>query len=139
MATGIERMSIDTNGIVRINGLNRPGVVHTDSTGALSTSQVIASEIASVSNSALPTALTGQTLNGVTLTSHPVGLSMSGGTISSKSLTIGNTLTLIGEDGSELDISTGGRLAPSAFTDTTNASKLHQRNPKRHTTTNRPQ
>ncbi len=43
---GAERMSISPAGLVTITGLNSAGVVHTDGTGALSTSQVVNADIA---------------------------------------------------------------------------------------------
>ena len=76
-----------------------------------------------ISLSQLPTVLTGHTYNGLTLTSASTGFTIAGGT-TSKTLTVNNTVNLAGVDSSTLNISTGGTLAASAFTDTTNASNI---------------
>jgi hypothetical protein len=53
--------------------------------------------------------------NSVTLTASAVGFTMAGGT-TSKTLTISNTLTLAGTDGSTLNIGVGGTLGSAAYT-----------------------
>lgn len=66
----------------------------------------------------LPTALTGKTYNALTLTSAATGFTVAGGT-TSKTLTVGNTLTLSGTDGSTLNVGGGGTLGTAAFTAST--------------------
>lgn len=60
-------------------------------------------------------ALTNKTYNGTNPTSLAVGFSIAGGT-TSKTLTVSNTLTLSGTDGSTLNIGGGGALGSAAFT-----------------------
>ena len=55
----------------------------------------------------------------LTLTKNTTGFSIAGGTTTSKTLTISNTLTLSGTDGSTLNISGGGTLGTAAFTAST--------------------
>lgn len=64
----------------------------------------------------LPTTLAGKTYNGLTLTSATTGFVVAGGT-TSKTLTISNTLTLSGTDGSTLNVGVGGTLGTAAYTD----------------------
>jgi hypothetical protein len=59
--------------------------------------------------------ITPTTVNGLTLSSQSVGFSIAGGS-TSKTLTISNTLTLVGTDSSTLNIGSGGTLGSSAFT-----------------------
>jgi hypothetical protein len=54
------------------------------------------------------------TINGLTLTALTQGFSIAGGT-TSKTLTVNNTITLAGTDGSTLNIGTGGTLGTGAF------------------------
>lgn len=54
------------------------------------------------------------TVNGVTLTSNPSGVLISGGT-SPKSLTLSNSVILAGTDGSTLNFGSGGTLGTNAF------------------------
>jgi hypothetical protein len=56
-------------------------------------------------------------INGLTLTSAATGFTVAGGT-TSKTLTISNTMTLAGTDGSTLNINSGGTLGSNAFTST---------------------
>ena len=76
-----------------------------------------------LNNSRLPTVLTGHTYNGLTNTSLSTGFTIAGGT-NSKTLTVNNTLAFSGVDGSTLNISNGGTLTTSAFTDTTDATNI---------------
>lgn len=63
----------------------------------------------------LPSALTGKTYNGLTLTANATGFSVSGGT-TAKTLAVSNNLTLAGTDGSTLNIGGGGTLGSAAYT-----------------------
>ena len=54
-------------------------------------------------------------INGLTITPNATGFSLAGGT-TSKTLTINNTLTFAGTDGSTLNIGAGGTLGSAAFT-----------------------
>lgn len=63
----------------------------------------------------LPSALTGKTYNALTLTAAATGFTVAGGT-TSKTLTMSNTLTLAGTDGSTLNVGAGGTLGTAAFT-----------------------
>ena len=65
----------------------------------------------------LPSALTGKTYNALALTAATTGFTIAGGS-ASKTLTISNTLTLAGTDGSTLNIGAGGTLGSAAFTAT---------------------
>jgi hypothetical protein len=65
----------------------------------------------------IPSALTGKTYNGLSLTANATGFSVAGGT-TSKTLTISNNMTLAGADGSTLNIGSGGTLGSAAFTAT---------------------
>lgn len=58
--------------------------------------------------------LTNKTVNGVSLTANPTGFAVSGGT-SSKILTVVNTVSVAGTDGSTLNIGAGGSLNTAAF------------------------
>ena len=59
----------------------------------------------------LPSALTGKTYNALTLTANATGFSMAGGT-TSKTLTVNNTLTLAGTDGTTITLpGTSGTVA----------------------------
>jgi hypothetical protein len=62
--------------------------------------------------------LTSTTFNGLTLTAGATGFTIAGGT-TSKTLTVSNTLTLAGTDGSTLNIGAGGTLGSAAFTAST--------------------
>ncbi len=55
-------------------------------------------------------------VNGLSLTANPTGFAIAGGSTTSKTLTISNSLTLAGTDGSTLNIGTGGTLGSAAFT-----------------------
>lgn len=66
----------------------------------------------------IPSALTGKSYNGLTLTAATTGFTVAGGS-TSKTLTISNTLTLAGTDGSTLNIGTGGTLGSAAYTAST--------------------
>ena len=66
----------------------------------------------------LPSALTGKTYNGLTLTANATGFQIAGGT-TAKTLVIGNNLTLAGTDGSTLNIGGGGTLGSAAYTAST--------------------
>lgn len=66
----------------------------------------------------IPAALTGKTYNGLTLTAAATGFTVAGGA-TSKTLTVGNTLTLSGTDGSTLNIGGGGTLGSAAYTAST--------------------
>lgn len=66
----------------------------------------------------VPSALTGKTYNGLTLTAAATGFTLAGGT-TSKTLTVNNTLALSGTDSSTLNIGTGGTLGTAAFTAST--------------------
>ncbi len=66
----------------------------------------------------LPSALTGKTYNGLTLTANATGFAVAGGT-TAKTLTISNNLTLAGTDGSTLNVGAGGTLGSAAFTAST--------------------
>lgn len=66
----------------------------------------------------IPAALTGKTYNSLTLTAAATGFTVAGGT-TSKTLTVSNTLTLAGTDGSTLNVGTGGTLGSAAYTAST--------------------
>lgn len=64
-------------------------------------------------------ALTGiSSVNGISLIQNTIGFSILGGTVS-KTLTVLNSLSLSGTDGSTLNIGTGGTLGTAAFTAST--------------------
>lgn len=63
----------------------------------------------------LPSALTGKTYNGLTLTSTTGTFTLA----NAKTLTVSNTLTLAGTDSSTLNIGAGGTLGSAAFTAST--------------------
>ena len=63
----------------------------------------------------IPTALTGKSYNGLTLTSTTGTFTLAAG----KTFTVNNTLTLSGTDSSTLNIGTGGTLGTAAFTAST--------------------
>ena len=63
----------------------------------------------------IPSALTGKTYNGLTLTANATGFQIAGGT-TSKTLVVSNNLTLAGTDGSTLNIGGGGTLGSAAYT-----------------------
>jgi len=71
-----------------------------------------------IGNTDLPSALTGKTYDGLTLTAAATGFTIAGGT-TSKTLTVSNTLTLAGTDASTLNIGAGGTLGSAAFTAST--------------------
>lgn len=58
----------------------------------------------------IPSALTGKTYNGLTLTAASTGFTIAGGT-TSKTLTMSNSLTFTGTDGSSVAFGTGGTVA----------------------------
>ena len=60
-------------------------------------------------------AFTSKTYNGLSLTAATTGFTVAGGT-TSKTLTVSNTLTLAGTDGSTLNVGAGGTLGTAAFT-----------------------
>jgi hypothetical protein len=60
----------------------------------------------------IPSALTGKTYNGLSITSSTGTLTVS----AAKTLTVSNTLTLAGTDSSTLNIGSGGTLGSAAFT-----------------------
>jgi hypothetical protein len=62
----------------------------------------------------IPSALTGKTYNGLSLTTNATGFQVSGGT-TAKTLVVSNNLTLAGTDGSTLNIGGGGTLGSAAF------------------------
>lgn len=66
----------------------------------------------------IPSALTGKTYNGLTLTANATGFQVAGGT-TSKTLVVSNNLTLAGTDGSTLNIGGGGTLGSAAYTAST--------------------
>lgn len=68
-----------------------------------------------LANGDIPTALTGKTYNGLTLTSNATGFSVGGGT-TAKTLQVNNNLTFSGTDGSTLNIGGGGTLGTAAYT-----------------------
>ena len=76
-----------------------------------------------LANARLPTVMTGQTYNGLTNEALSIGFSVAGGT-TSKTLTVSNSISLSGTDGSTLNVGSGGSLVASAYTDTTNASNI---------------
>ena len=63
-------------------------------------------------------AITPTTVNGLAFTAAATGFTIAGGT-TSKTLTVSNTLTLAGTDGSTLNIGGGGTLGTAAFTAST--------------------
>lgn len=76
-----------------------------------------------IANADVPSALTGKTYNGLTLTAAATGFTVAGGT-TSKTLTVSNTLTFSGTDGSTLNIGAGGTLATGAFATIANYATL---------------
>lgn len=62
----------------------------------------------------VPSALTGKTYNGLTLTALATGFTVAGGT-TAKTLQVNNNLTLSGTDGSTLNIGAGGTLNTGAY------------------------
>lgn len=63
----------------------------------------------------VPSTLTNKTYNGISLTANATGFSAAGGT-TSKTLTVANSMTLSGTDGSTLNIGAGGTLGSAAYT-----------------------
>lgn len=74
-------------------------------------------------NGDIPAALTGKTLDGVTLSALATGFTVAGGT-TSKTLTVNNTLVLSGTDGSTLNIGGGGTLGTGAYATIANYALL---------------
>ena len=72
----------------------------------------------SLANGDLPSALTGKTYNGLTLTANATGFQVAGGT-TAKTFVVTNNLTLSGTDGSTLNIGGGGTLGSAAYTAST--------------------
>lgn len=66
----------------------------------------------------IPSALTGKTYNGLTLTANATGFQVAGGT-TAKTLVVQNNITLAGTDGSTLNIGGGGTLGSAAYTAST--------------------
>jgi hypothetical protein len=137
---GNQRLNISASGVVQINNLNFAGIVHSDVNGSLTTSKIVNADIdaaaaivdtklatistaGKIMDSALPSAFANHTYDGLTNTPNATGFSIAGGT-SSKTLTVNNSLTLVGTDASTLNIGGGGTLVASAFTDATNASNI---------------
>lgn len=71
----------------------------------------------------LPSALTGKTYNGLTLTAATTGFTIAGGT-TPKTLVISNNLTLAGTDGATLNIGSGGTLGTGAYATIANYAAL---------------
>lgn len=71
----------------------------------------------------IPSALTGKTYNGLTLTSNATGFQIAGGT-TSKTLAVSNNLTLAGTDGSTLNIGGGGTLRSAAYTNSSDYASI---------------
>lgn len=74
-------------------------------------------------NGDIPAALTGKTIDGVTLAAQATGFTVAGGT-TSKTLTVNNTLVLAGTDGSTLNIGGGGTLGTGAYATIANYATL---------------
>jgi hypothetical protein len=70
-----------------------------------------------LANARIHTTLTGKTYNGISPTAHTTGFSVAGGSETSKTLTVRNTLAIQGTDNGYLDIGAGGVLRSAAFTD----------------------
>lgn len=77
----------------------------------------------SLADGDIPSALTGKTYNGLTLTAAGTGFTIAGGT-TSKTLTVSNTLTFSGTDGSTLNIGAGGTLGTGAYATIANYATL---------------
>lgn len=71
----------------------------------------------------VPSALTGKTYNGLTLTANATGFQIAGGT-TSKTLVVSNNLTFSGTDGSTLNIGAGGTLGTGAYATIANYALL---------------
>lgn len=71
----------------------------------------------------IPSALTGKTYNGLTLTANATGFQVAGGT-TAKTLVVSNNLTLAGTDGSTLNIGGGGTLGTGAYATISNYAPL---------------
>ena len=97
------KMTILSSGNVGIGNITP--LVALDVTGAIKASSTI---------SAIG-AITGSSFNTLNLTSNITGFSVTGGA-TSKTLTVNNSLTLVGTDGSTLNMGTGGTLGTAAFT-----------------------
>jgi hypothetical protein len=63
-------------------------------------------------------AITPISVNGLTLAAQTTGFTVAGGTTTSKTLTVNNSLGLSGTDGSTLNIGGGGTLGTNAYTST---------------------
>jgi hypothetical protein len=70
-----------------------------------------------LANARIHSVLTGKTYNGISPTTHTTGFSVAGGSETSKTLTVRNTLAIQGTDNGYLDIGAGGVLKSAAFTD----------------------
>ena len=80
--------------------------------------------VTSVNGTTIPSSATLLTststaINGITLTPLTTGFTLAGGSTTSKTLTVSNTLTLAGTDSSTLNIGAGGTLGSAAFTAST--------------------
>ena len=71
-----------------------------------------------LANGDIPSALSGKTYNGLTLTANATGFQIAGGT-TAKTFVVTNNLTLSGTDGSTLNIGAGGTLGSAAYTAST--------------------
>ncbi|CAB4155083.1 hypothetical protein UFOVP653_70 [uncultured Caudovirales phage] len=92
-----------SNDLAAVEGLSTTGFVRRTGADTWSAS--------AIADGDLPSSLTGKTYNALTLTSNATGFAIAGGT-TSKTLTISNTLTLAGTDGTTITLpSTSGTVA----------------------------
>jgi hypothetical protein len=128
-----QSLKISKDGVVIESLASKKGVMSANSTGKLDMRQVVNDDIADnanisdkklgtisepgkVSNSALPTDLTGHKYDGVSFQTTTNGFSMIG---SKKKVSFASSMTLLGKEGAILDIGSGGVLS-----DGTNADNI---------------
>jgi hypothetical protein len=105
-------------GVTSINGATLPSSGTIPNTGQ--TFYIGTQAITIAQGSGTITSLPGvSSLNGITHTANTTGFSLAGGSTTSKTLQVNNTITLAGTDASTLNIGGGGTLGSAAYTAST--------------------